>query len=165
MFRKAFAGLQVILLENGSRAHPMLIFGGLERLLALDLCPARGHGHRQVLQHGDAPLTNVYGCIGNGSTPGTYPTRDSANDPEFQPGQKWDYLHNSGLYAFRHLGPTSDATRYIGTIPAGECRYQYGSFEYPACENLGGTWQEPPCAAGTDPLWGPSIKPDETFRG
>ncbi|MGC9024061.1 MAG: SdrD B-like domain-containing protein [Chloroflexia bacterium] len=112
---------------------------------------------------GDADLTNVYGYIGDGATPGTYPTRDSASDPEFQPGQKWDYLHNSGLYAFRHLGPTSDATRSMGTIPAGECRYQYWSFEYPACENLGGTWQEPPCAAGTDPLWGPSIKPDDDF--
>ncbi len=112
---------------------------------------------------GDAPLTGVYGFIGDGTTPGIYPSRDSASDPEFQSGQKWNYLYNTGLYAFRHLGPRGDATRYMGTIPAGACRYQYWSFEYPACENLGGTWQEPPCAAGTDPLWGDSIKPDDDF--
>lgn len=106
---------------------------------------------------GDAPLTNVYGYIGNGTTPGTYPVYDSDTQTTYP------YLNGTGDYFFRHLGAAGDASRSMGTIPAGQCRYQYWSFEYPACENVGGAWQEPPCAAGTDPLWGPSIKPEDDF--
>ena len=104
------------------------------------------------------PLTDVYAYIGdyNAGTPGTYPVYDSS-------AGTYPYLTGSGEYFYRHVGPTADASRYIGTIPAGECSYQYWTIEYPACENLGGEWQEPPCAAGTDPLWGTSVKPDDDF--
>lgn len=108
---------------------------------------------------GDTALTDVYGYIGNGTTPGTYPARNSLTDAEFQSGQKWNYLYNTGLYRYRHVGPVADASRYIGTIPAGQCVYQYWTIEYPACENVGGAWQEPPCTG--DPVWGTSIKPDD----
>ncbi len=104
-------------------------------------------------------LTNVWGYIGNGTIPGTYPQRNSLSDAEFQTGQKWNYLYNTGLYAFRHVGAVSDASRFIGTIPAHECRYQYWTLQYPACENVGGLWKEPPCTG--DPVWGSSIKPED----
>jgi hypothetical protein len=113
---------------------------------------------------GPDPLTDVYGYIGDGTTPGTYPVRDSDTGAgDFGPDGIWNYLRNTGDYALRHVGAASDASRYIGTIEAGECKYQYWSFEYPACENLGGEWQDPYCAGGTDPTWGPSVKPEDDF--
>ncbi|MBN1658646.1 MAG: DUF11 domain-containing protein [Anaerolineae bacterium] len=111
-----------------------------------------------------ADLTNVYGYIGNGTTAGTYTFAVGDSDTgaaDFGTGGIWNYLRNTGDYYYRHVGSTADATRYMGTIPAGECRYQYWTIEYPACENVGGAWQEPPCTA--DPLWGPSVKPDDDF--
>ncbi len=104
---------------------------------------------------GSTDLTNVYGYIGNGTTPGTYPVYDSDTQTTYP------YLNNSGDYFYRHVGPAGDASRFMGTIPVGQCRYQYWTIEYPACENVGGSWHEPPCTG--DPLWGPSIKPDDDF--
>ena len=101
-------------------------------------------------------MTNVIAYIGDSSAPGQYPQLDSATDlPGGHP------LWNTGIYAFRHVGGrigTADATRYIGTLPAGECRVQYWHFEYPRCRNEGGAWRDPPCVV---PTWGTSVKPDD----
>ena len=101
----------------------------------------------QFCNTGNADLTNVYGYIGDGTTPGTYPVKTGwAIDP-------------SGQYFYRHVGATSDASRYIGTLTPGQCVHQYWTIEYPACSNVGGVWQEPPCT-GT-PTWGTSVKPHD----
>jgi hypothetical protein len=101
---------------------------------------------------GTDPLTDVVGYIGDGSTPGTYPTK---TDPTVGT-QTYD-----GTYAFRHLGGAADAARYIGDLAAGECKVQYWHFQYPQCENLGGSWQDPPCDGSTVATWGNSVKPDD----
>jgi uncharacterized repeat protein (TIGR01451 family) len=105
---------------------------------------------------GSSTLTNVYGYIGDGTTPGTYPARDSS-DPVFI--AQHPALANTGLYAFSHVGGrigAADATRSIGTIPAGECRVQYWHFTYPQCSESDRT---PPCSALA--TWGDSVKPDD----
>ncbi|MBX3061138.1 MAG: hypothetical protein KF770_32160, partial [Anaerolineae bacterium] len=84
---------------------------------------------------GDTPLTNAQGYIGNGSTPGTYPARNSA-DASFI--AEHPHLANTGSYAFTHVGGqlgVGDASRFIGVIPPGECRLQYWHFTYPRRAN------------------------------
>lgn len=99
---------------------------------------------------GTTDLTDVYGYIGNGTTAGTYPIK---NNWSVDPGQN---------YYFRHVGPTSDASRYIGTIPAGQCVYQYWTIEYPACSNANPAGAfTPPCTGSSVPTWGASVKPDD----
>jgi len=90
---------------------------------------------------GGTDLTGVKGYIGTfaagAGTPGIYPTRDSA-DVGFKPTT----LAGTGLYSFTHIGGrigTTDATRFIGTIPAGECRVQYWHFTYPRRGNPNNT--------------------------
>jgi hypothetical protein len=81
---------------------------------------------------GGNDLTDVYAYIGDYSgtpTPGIYPTRDSATF-----GGEHDHLLNTGLYSLTHEGGSAglaDATRYIGTIPAGECITQFWLVSYP----------------------------------
>ena len=76
---------------------------------------------------GDTTITNVHGYIGNyldgiNDTPGTYPV-------ETNPVR--DTLTYKGDYSFTHLGGTADAARSMGSLDAGECKYQYWSFQYP----------------------------------
>lgn len=118
---------------------------------------------------GDSDLTNVQGSIGNyidgtNDTPGTYPARDSSGFAAVHPS-----LANSGTYAFSHVGGrigTADATRYIGTLAAGDCEVQFWHFKYPQCRNVetspgSGTWvaDDPPCSGS--PVWGDSVKPGD----
>jgi hypothetical protein len=89
-------------------------------------------------------LTNVVGRIGNGTTAGTYPVR---TNPLI------GGLQYSGNYSFIHLGNVTDATRYIGTLNAGECISQYWSFTYPKYA----TKQGGPVNGIAS--WGESVKP------
>jgi hypothetical protein len=89
-------------------------------------------------------LTDVSAYTGNwtgtvpGSTPGTYPTRDSSTFAGVH-----NHLLNTGLYSLRHesgtVSTSVDATRFIGTIPAGECRIQYWLISYPRRANPNNT--------------------------
>lgn len=105
---------------------------------------------------GDTSLTNVFGYIGdNGAgTPGTYPGRDSSQ-PAFI--AQYPHLANTGFYSFTHVGGTigtADATRFIGSLAAGECKVQYWHFTYPRRSNPNNT--------GPDPVWGATnIKTDD----
>ena len=99
-----------------------------------------------------ATLANVTGYIGNKTTgtPGSYPVR-APGSGTFDADHP-DLVDGGGSYSFTHLGNTSDATRYIGELVPGQCSYQYWHFTYPACENVGGNPEEPPCS--NDPVWG-----------
>jgi hypothetical protein len=104
---------------------------------------------------GTQSITGVQAFIGDyaNRTPGIYPSRDSSTF-----GAEHPALLDSGLYSFTHVGGrrgTADATRFVGTIPAGECRVQYWTVKYPQCENS----EDPPCSE--DPVWGDSVKPDD----
>lgn len=97
---------------------------------------------------GDATAENVTAYIGDytGSgtlkgTPGTYPSKTDVTIG----GQFY-----SGLYAFEHLGGSADAARFLGNLAAGECRFQFWSFEYPHLANN-----------GSIPTWGGSVKPND----
>ncbi len=104
----------------------------------------------KICNTGDAPVSGVTAYIGDytGSgavlgTPGVYPVR---TDPLV------GGLQYQGSYSFTHLGGAVDAARYMGTLAAGECRYQYWSFEYPHYAYTGGQ---------KIPTWGLSVKPDD----
>ena len=89
---------------------------------------------------GATDLTEVVAYIGsyNGgvsATPGIYPTRSTSDFG-------WDGLHpdltaargGAGSYSLTHEGGssgTADASRYIGTITAGQCKVQYWIISYP----------------------------------
>lgn len=114
---------------------------------------------------GSDPLTDVQGYIGDytgsgSGTPGIYPSRDSTT---VSFGNQHPVLAGTGSYSFSHVGGrvgTRDATRYVGTLAAGECAVQYWHFEYPQCANLpDGTAVKPPCS--TTPVWGDSVKPED----
>src|SRR5215207_3734335 len=81
-------------------------------------------------------LSDVFGYVGNydpngdlnpiDSTPGIYPSRT-------HPGL-------AGTFSLTHEGGSAglnDATRYVGTIPAGECRTQYWLVSYPRLDGAG----------------------------
>jgi len=82
---------------------------------------------------------------GVNSTPGTYPARTNPTIGG---------LTYQGTYAFTHLGGAADASRFVGSVPAHTCVYQYWSFEYPhlAINAANGA---------TIPTWGVSVKPDD----
>lgn len=96
---------------------------------------------------GDTSITNVYGYIGDFThgTPGVYPV-------ETNPIR--DTLTYKGDYSFTHLGGASDASRRVGDLDPGECKYQYWSFQYPktAINNADDA---------TIAAWGVSVKPDD----
>ncbi|MGD1993764.1 MAG: hypothetical protein PVI59_11275, partial [Anaerolineae bacterium] len=108
---------------------------------------------------GTVTLSDVWGYIGDydetqpaDSTPGLYPSRDSAGFSTDLP------LYDTGVYAFEHMGGRAgrgDASRYVGDLDPGECRVQYWHFEYPRCSGS----ETPPCS-GT-PVWGNSVKPED----
>ncbi len=102
----------------------------------------------KICNPGDTTVSNVTAYIGDytGSgavlgTPGTYPVKTNVTIG----GQLY-----SGSYSFTHLGGSADAARATPPLAAGECRYQYWSFEYPHLAN-----------GGTIPTWGNSVKPDD----
>ncbi|GEM_PF-838937 len=105
---------------------------------------------------GANPLTDVYMYIGDfnsvtpsASTPGIYPTRNSS-DPGFLPAS----IAGTGLYSLTHEGGSAglaDATRYIPSIPPGECATQYWLVSYPRRGNPNNTG---PTVTG-------GIKPDD----
>jgi uncharacterized repeat protein (TIGR01451 family) len=93
-------------------------------------------------------------------TPGIYPSR-SVGVGTFNTDHP-ALVDGGGSYAFTHEGGrlgTSDATRQLGDLAAGQCVEQYWTFSYPRCENVGGVAQEPPCT--NDPVWGNSVKPED----
>lgn len=105
----------------------------------------------KICNTGDAPASNVTAYIGDytGSgaqkgTPGVYPSKTNVTIG----GQYY-----KGTYAFKHLGPTSDAARFLGDLAPGECRYQFWSFEYPLTAKN--------ASDATIPAWGTSVKPDD----
>lgn len=118
-------------------------------------------------------LTNVWAYIGDydpnndsnpaDSTPGIYPVRT-----EGEPGWNHPLLDNGnpGTYSFTHLGGvlgTQDASRFIGTLNAGQCVVQYWHFTYPQCEydTATGKPDTPPCNPGLDPVWGAANDPND----
>ncbi|MBN1920292.1 MAG: hypothetical protein JW892_03550, partial [Anaerolineae bacterium] len=92
-------------------------------------------------------ITNVTAHIGDyaNNTPGSYPVRTNPTVAG---------LTYRGTYAFSHLGGTTDATRFAGTVPANSCVYQYWSFEYPHLAINDAT-------GNTIPTWGVDVKPDD----
>lgn len=93
-------------------------------------------------------MTNVMAYIGDfidgvTDTPGVYPRRTHGTLTGFAPDSKFALTHEGGS-----LG-TSDATRYLGTIPAGSYKMVYWLVSYPNKDALGHA------------VWGPSVKPDD----
>ncbi|MBN2392272.1 MAG: hypothetical protein JXR84_16205, partial [Anaerolineae bacterium] len=97
-------------------------------------------------------ISGVTAYIGDytAGTPGIYPAK---TDPTVAVGTSYELTYR-GTYAFEHLGGTADGTRFIGSVPANTCTYQYWSFEYPhyAIDNSDGS---------TITTWGVSVKPDD----
>ena len=90
--------------------------------------PSSAYVGAEFCNDGTDDLTDVFAYIGDmaAGTPGIYPVEavdEAANG--------WLY---SGDFSLTHEGPTSDATRYIGTIPAGECVTQYWLVSYPSVD-------------------------------
>lgn len=121
----------------------------------------------RVCNNSGQQLTDVQAYIGDynsatpsNSTPGIYPSRDSSL-AAFK--SEHPALADTGTYAFTHVGGqigTTDATRYVGTLDAGQCKVQYWHFTYPQCANEpDGTPVKPACT--TTPVWGDSVKPDD----
>jgi len=111
---------------------------------------APGAAYIGVTLHNDGTtdLTDIVACVGNyndgaSPTPGTYPSR-------VHPGLTGPL--DGGAFALRHEGGRAgldDATRYIGTIPAGESVTVYWLVGYDQLDKNG------------TPLWGASVKPDD----
>jgi len=97
----------------------------------------------------DPALLNVYFNAGNynggvGSTPGVFPVYNSTGDAT-RP-----QVTNTGNYSLTLESDGTpvalDAARFLGPLPAGECRVQYWLISYPQCANVGGNSDSPPCA-------------------
>lgn len=110
-----------------------------------------------------SPISNVWAYIGDygASTPGTYPqlnpttytsyaTNYASFAAEFPHLANYaqttttDFGDTGRLYALEHeSGRTTDladASRYIGTLAAGECRTQYWVVTYPRKALINGSW-------------------------
>ncbi len=102
--------------------------------------PGSAYIGAKICNTGDAPLANVIANTGNynggvSSTPGTFPVLSSTGDlvhPQITNTGNYSLTLESG-----NIG-TSDGSRYIGTLAAGQCRVQYWLFSYPKCVNVGG---------------------------
>lgn len=93
-----------------------------------------------------AALSNVFVYIGDyvdgaHDTPGIYPRRAHMTLTGFAPDGKFALTHEGGSAG------TADATRYVGTIPAGGYKTAYWLVSYPTKDSLGHA------------VWGPSVKP------
>ena len=75
----------------------------------------------KICNDGNNDMEDVFAYIGDydNVTPGTYPTTTPSGMPY------------SGTFSFTHEGGEKDATRFIGTLPAGECVTQYWLVSYP----------------------------------
>ncbi len=75
----------------------------------------------KICNDGNNDMEDVFAFIGDydNVTPGIYPTETPSGMPY------------SGTFSFTHEGGVKDATRFIGTIPAGECITQYWLVSYP----------------------------------
>ena len=106
------------------------------------------------------PVTGLQVFIGNynggvGSTPGIYPARNSVTDPAFSDPNQYQYLYDTGSYAFQHVGGkmgTGDGARYVGTLAPGQCQVQYWHFTYPRRSNGPSPTYIP--NTGNQPTWG-----------
>ncbi len=91
--------------------------------------PSSAYVGVEVCNDGTDDLTNVVVNIGdfNAGTPGVYPVRTNA-----------EHGYDGDL-SFEHSGDCdgTDGTRFIGTIPAGECVTHYWLLEYPVVDNAG----------------------------
>lgn len=92
----------------------------------------------KICNDGTNDLHQVFANVGDytQSTPGVYPI-ETTNE------QALGYSY-SGDFSLTHIADISDATRYIGTLPAGECATQYWLAEYPLVD------------ANGDAVWGAS---------
>lgn len=109
---------------------------------------------------GGSTISGVQGFIGDfGNAPGIYPSRSG---PVFD--LEHPHLAGTGSYAYTHVGGetgTADATRYVGDLAPGECKFQYWHFTYPQCANTGaGVAVLPPCGAN-EPVWGATNNPND----
>jgi hypothetical protein len=105
--------------------------------------PEAAHVAAKICNDGADDLTDVTVHIGDfgAGTPGIYPVEtvdEAANG--------WLY---SGDFSLTHEGSTSDGTRYIGTIPPGECYTQYWLVSYPVLD------------AANNPVWGAANVPED----
>ncbi len=98
-----------------------------------------------------AAITNVVGYIGDFDVDGDNNATEDDNTSGNYPTKTNPGIF-TGTYSFTHLGADPDSSRIIGTIPAGECRYQYWSFTYPILAVSGGS---------TVPAWGTDVKPND----
>jgi len=129
--------------------------------------PEAGTVAAQFCNDGGNDLTDVSVYVGDfkgsvaASTPGVYPVSDSdvadadsyPYDTQFNTAT---HLQNSGEYSLTHEGGsagTGDATRYIGTIPAGECVTQYWIVSYPRLKNGDSTVSVTGNVKPDDDLW------------
>ena len=103
----------------------------------------------KICNDGTNDLTDVFIYVGNyidgtNDTPGVYPieTTDEA-------ALGYPY---SGDFSLTHVADVTDATRYVGTIPAGECVTQYWLVTYPTVD------------ANGDAVWGTSRSNDDDLQ-
>lgn len=103
----------------------------------------------RVCNTGATELNNVFIKVGDyidgtSDTPGIYPVVNSDTE-----SGAWKTAHpqvaNTGNYSLTHEASDDDATRYIGTLAAGECRTEYWLISYPQCVNVNKESQCPPC--------------------
>ncbi|OGV63632.1 MAG: hypothetical protein A2498_06670 [Lentisphaerae bacterium RIFOXYC12_FULL_60_16] len=102
----------------------------------------------KIYNDGTNDLTDVYAYIGDylggtNDTPGIYPSRTHPPLVGPLPGSAFALTHEGGSDG------ALDATRYLGTLPAGQYITVYWLISYPNLD------------ANGDAVWGPSIKPDD----
>jgi hypothetical protein len=114
----------------------------------------------QYCNNTTSAMTDVWAYIGDyntgvpaNSTPGTYPATNPTTYASFNadfphlasyPPTSTDYGDQSSFYALEHesgsLSDSVDASRYLGSLAAGECRTVYWLVSYPRKAMIGGSW-------------------------
>ena len=110
--------------------------------------PRSAYMSAKIHNDGTNDLTGVYAYIGNyidgvTDTPGIYPSRAHLSLVGPLPGNEFALTHEGGSAG------TADATRYLGTIAAGEYVTVYWLISYPNLD------------VGGNAVWGPSVKPED----
>jgi hypothetical protein len=107
--------------------------------------PSAAYIGAKVYNDGATDLTDVFAYIGDHTlgTPGTYPVRSFVGPPGDVFTGDLSLTHEGGSSG------TADATRFLGTIPAGEYVTVYWLISYPQRDDAGKL------------LWGDSVKPDD----
>jgi len=112
--------------------------------------PSAAYIGAKICNTGTGTLSNVIANVGNyngggvSSTPGTFPVLNSTGylaSPQITNTGNYSLTLESGSTA-----PTTDGSRFIGTLLAGQCVTEYWLFSYPQCANVGGLPDSPPCA-------------------